>query len=276
VARLAQLVTTMRNILKHITFLLFLLISAGVFVCCDKEPNYPIDIPFARYYSIAPTAHWQDSKWENQIIFINSLAEMEKFVINASGYNIDFSKYTLVLVRKFHQPKGYRYDGGGTEETSMSLQEHRTKYVLNLNVFSQNGWQDRADEFPGDSWRYESSEDIRRWQHELVAGLVTSKLTTKKSEIDLTYSFDWSSFSLNNTGTSCEKFSMTFCRYLVCWPKMLENFTQKNLDDLRKHRYNTITYRSTGKIWECRIEHGDQQLYFGGNPIIEFVKFENR
>jgi hypothetical protein len=213
----------MKNILKHTVFLV---IFAGIFWSCnDKEPNYPIDISFSEIL-VTPTTHWNNSDWENKIIFINNLVEMEQFIANTSEHNIDFSKQTLVLAKSVVTPHNVNFK---------NLQEFRQKYVFTVDVVSHLGWND----------------ELRT--HKLFTALIVDKLSPKDSEIDLMYS-SIGSFYWRSDIYACPEFADIALgdyespRFWVVPDKWPEEY---QASDIRTGLWRIVRYRPTNEYWEC-------------------------
>jgi hypothetical protein len=256
--------------MKKLLYSTLILSLAALVSCNDKEPDYPIDISFTEI-SVTPTAHWQDANWENKMIFINSRDEMEKFVANANELDINFSKQTLVLARKFYMSSLFKYDDTLLESRFINLQKTKGNYVLNLNVFSDRGWGERADEFSKNSPDYMSPDDIRRLQKELFIALVTTKLSTKKNEIDLTY-FAEDSFYYHDD--ACGGGFVNLVPRGPYWRSNLVRF-DNILDEYEvfHHRRVRIIYRSTGVLFYCEFE--DEYGYVEiRTPVINLIKIE--
>ena len=91
------------NILK---FTVILLILAGSFSSCKEENDEPAEISFAEEYSLDGTScRWANLNYDandgaGTVIRINSNKELRNYIKceNADYPEIDFSKYTLLLV----------------------------------------------------------------------------------------------------------------------------------------------------------------------------------
>jgi hypothetical protein len=64
----------------------------------EKEPDYPIEIPFTEY-SLPETCQWTNLTYDNTVIVINSEEKLNQYVTSTDGVypKIDFSKHTLLL-----------------------------------------------------------------------------------------------------------------------------------------------------------------------------------
>ena len=100
----------------------------------DPPPEYPIDIPFTFYSLSGTSCQWEELDLMNggfrgEIAVINSNEELENYITCTGGaYTaIDFSQYTLILVRGV-EPCPHRPIEANLQQLSI------INYVMTVNV----------------------------------------------------------------------------------------------------------------------------------------------
>jgi len=104
-------------------------------ICKEQEIDYPVDLPFLEYLLESKECRWSPfgSSFTAEYVIINSKTRLENFIYcdNESSYpEIDFSKYSLILVTGSIFPSGGKFE---TDLKSFQLID-KQNYVVNIRV----------------------------------------------------------------------------------------------------------------------------------------------
>ena len=157
---------------KTLSFTAILLATLFLTISCDNkeappEEKFPREIPFTEYSLEGTSCRWVNLPFDVfpfEVVIINSNEELEKYITNRLvGGNctiedipaIDFSKYTLLLVRGNRADWAYIYS-----LRQLAAQEYEIK--IHAGVFTQYG-----------------TTGMRRWFFPIIIDKLSSECTVE-------------------------------------------------------------------------------------------------
>ena len=100
--------------------------------CGEKEPEYPIEIPFTEYFPscLNPRYCWVNLNYDEKIVLINSMEQLRNYLTFNNNTNpVDFSKHSLLLV------SGYKESGVSYITKELRRISENDEYDLDIEIF---------------------------------------------------------------------------------------------------------------------------------------------